>query len=173
MMPVDRLGGRARRLLAPLFVLAVLLIAPAAHAASCPAVPYRQAVSEPAKRQPLNIGELKLQLLDYACFGTYQAEQPDIKIRYGLIHRRSSDLNPFVIAEGKALGWPAIRTRSSSRASARSGRNACRSMGSWVSRSTGRRRGPLGEEGHHEGWRRMGWVGGGVAGIALAGGLPL
>jgi sterol desaturase/sphingolipid hydroxylase (fatty acid hydroxylase superfamily) len=31
-------------------------------------------------------------------FGTYQAEQPDIKIRYGLIHPRSSDVNPFVIA---------------------------------------------------------------------------
>ena len=31
-------------------------------------------------------------------FGTYQPELPDTKIRYGLIHRRSSDLNPFVIA---------------------------------------------------------------------------
>jgi sterol desaturase/sphingolipid hydroxylase (fatty acid hydroxylase superfamily) len=31
-------------------------------------------------------------------FGTYQAERPDIKIRYGLSHPRSSDSNPFVIA---------------------------------------------------------------------------
>jgi sterol desaturase/sphingolipid hydroxylase (fatty acid hydroxylase superfamily) len=31
-------------------------------------------------------------------FGTYQAERPDIKIRYGLIHPRSSDSNPFIIA---------------------------------------------------------------------------
>jgi hypothetical protein len=31
-------------------------------------------------------------------FGTYQVERPDIKIRYGFIHPRSSDMNPFVIA---------------------------------------------------------------------------
>ena len=31
-------------------------------------------------------------------FGTYQAELPDIKIRYGLSHPRSSTSNPFVIA---------------------------------------------------------------------------
>jgi sterol desaturase/sphingolipid hydroxylase (fatty acid hydroxylase superfamily) len=31
-------------------------------------------------------------------FGTYQAERPDIKIRYGLSHPRSSATNPFVIA---------------------------------------------------------------------------
>jgi sterol desaturase/sphingolipid hydroxylase (fatty acid hydroxylase superfamily) len=31
-------------------------------------------------------------------FGTYQAERPDINIRYGLIHPRSSDVNPIVIA---------------------------------------------------------------------------
>jgi hypothetical protein len=31
-------------------------------------------------------------------FGTYQAELPDIKIRYGLSHPRSSPSNPFVIA---------------------------------------------------------------------------
>lgn len=31
-------------------------------------------------------------------FGTYQAERPDIKIRYGLAHPRSSPANPFVIA---------------------------------------------------------------------------
>jgi sterol desaturase/sphingolipid hydroxylase (fatty acid hydroxylase superfamily) len=31
-------------------------------------------------------------------FGTYQPERADIKIRYGLIHPRSSDTNPFVIA---------------------------------------------------------------------------
>jgi sterol desaturase/sphingolipid hydroxylase (fatty acid hydroxylase superfamily) len=31
-------------------------------------------------------------------FGTYQAELPDIKIRYGLSHPRSSPTNPFVIA---------------------------------------------------------------------------
>lgn len=32
--------------------------------------------------------------------GTYEAERPDIKIRYGLSHPRSSDSNPFVIAYG-------------------------------------------------------------------------
>jgi sterol desaturase/sphingolipid hydroxylase (fatty acid hydroxylase superfamily) len=31
-------------------------------------------------------------------FGTYQAELPSIKIRYGLLHPRSSPANPFVIA---------------------------------------------------------------------------
>jgi sterol desaturase/sphingolipid hydroxylase (fatty acid hydroxylase superfamily) len=31
-------------------------------------------------------------------FGTYQAERPDIAIRYGLSHPRSSPSNPFVIA---------------------------------------------------------------------------
>jgi sterol desaturase/sphingolipid hydroxylase (fatty acid hydroxylase superfamily) len=31
-------------------------------------------------------------------FGTYQAELPEIKIRYGLSHPRSSPTNPFVIA---------------------------------------------------------------------------
>ncbi|HUB96960.1 MAG TPA: sterol desaturase family protein [Stellaceae bacterium] len=31
-------------------------------------------------------------------FGTYQAERPDIAIRYGLSHPRSSPANPFVIA---------------------------------------------------------------------------
>jgi sterol desaturase/sphingolipid hydroxylase (fatty acid hydroxylase superfamily) len=31
-------------------------------------------------------------------FGTYQAERPDIKIRYGLSHPRSSSTNPFIIA---------------------------------------------------------------------------
>ena len=31
-------------------------------------------------------------------FGTYQPELPDIKIRYGLSHPRSSPSNPFVIA---------------------------------------------------------------------------
>jgi sterol desaturase/sphingolipid hydroxylase (fatty acid hydroxylase superfamily) len=31
-------------------------------------------------------------------FGTYQAERPDITIRYGLSHPRSSPSNPFVIA---------------------------------------------------------------------------
>jgi hypothetical protein len=31
-------------------------------------------------------------------FGTYQAELPNIKIRYGLSHPRSSPSNPFVIA---------------------------------------------------------------------------
>ncbi len=31
-------------------------------------------------------------------FGTYQAERPDIQIRYGLSHPRSSPSNPFVIA---------------------------------------------------------------------------
>jgi sterol desaturase/sphingolipid hydroxylase (fatty acid hydroxylase superfamily) len=31
-------------------------------------------------------------------FGSYQAERPDIPIRYGLIHPRSSPNNPFVIA---------------------------------------------------------------------------
>ena len=31
-------------------------------------------------------------------FGTYKAEQPGIKIRYGLSHPRSSRINPFVIA---------------------------------------------------------------------------
>jgi sterol desaturase/sphingolipid hydroxylase (fatty acid hydroxylase superfamily) len=31
-------------------------------------------------------------------FGTYQAELPDIEIRYGLSHPRSSPSNPFVIA---------------------------------------------------------------------------
>ena len=31
-------------------------------------------------------------------FGTYQRERPDIKIRYGLAHPRSSPNNPFVIA---------------------------------------------------------------------------
>jgi sterol desaturase/sphingolipid hydroxylase (fatty acid hydroxylase superfamily) len=31
-------------------------------------------------------------------FGTYQAELPDVRIRYGLSHPRSSASNPFVIA---------------------------------------------------------------------------
>jgi sterol desaturase/sphingolipid hydroxylase (fatty acid hydroxylase superfamily) len=31
-------------------------------------------------------------------FGSYQAEQRDITIRYGLAHQRSSPNNPFVIA---------------------------------------------------------------------------
>ena len=31
-------------------------------------------------------------------FGTYQAELPEVSIRYGLSHPRSSDSNPFVIA---------------------------------------------------------------------------
>jgi sterol desaturase/sphingolipid hydroxylase (fatty acid hydroxylase superfamily) len=30
-------------------------------------------------------------------FGSYQAERPDLEIRYGLVHPRSSD-NPFVVA---------------------------------------------------------------------------
>ena len=30
-------------------------------------------------------------------FGSYQAERPEIEIRYGLVHPRSSD-NPFVVA---------------------------------------------------------------------------
>jgi hypothetical protein len=44
-------------------------------------------------------------------FGTYQAERPDIKIRYGLIHPRSSDSNPFIIAYEEEMwnapGWKA------------------------------------------------------------------
>ena len=36
-------------------------------------------------------------------FGTYQAERPDIKIRYGLSHPRSSATNPLVIAYEGAL----------------------------------------------------------------------
>ena len=31
-------------------------------------------------------------------FGSYQAERPDIPIRYGLAHPRSAPNNPFVIA---------------------------------------------------------------------------
>lgn len=33
-------------------------------------------------------------------FGIYQAERPDVSIRYGLLHERSSLYNPFVIAYG-------------------------------------------------------------------------
>lgn len=31
-------------------------------------------------------------------FGTYQAERPDVAIKYGLVHRRSHPNNPFVVA---------------------------------------------------------------------------
>ncbi len=31
-------------------------------------------------------------------FGSYQAERPDIPIRYGLLHPRSAPNNPFIIA---------------------------------------------------------------------------
>ena len=31
-------------------------------------------------------------------FGTYQAENPEVRIVYGLVHPRSSPLNPFVVA---------------------------------------------------------------------------
>jgi sterol desaturase/sphingolipid hydroxylase (fatty acid hydroxylase superfamily) len=46
-------------------------------------------------------------------FGTYQAERPDIKIRYGLAHPRSSPNNPFVIAYEEL--WRMLKEISSAR----------------------------------------------------------
>jgi sterol desaturase/sphingolipid hydroxylase (fatty acid hydroxylase superfamily) len=46
-------------------------------------------------------------------FGTYQAELPDVKIRYGLAHPRSSPNNPFVIAYEEL--WRMLKEISSAR----------------------------------------------------------
>ena len=46
-------------------------------------------------------------------FGTYQAELPEIKIRYGLSHPRSSPTNPFVIAYEEL--WRMLKEYSSAR----------------------------------------------------------
>jgi acid phosphatase len=55
------------------FALALVAIMPAgiAAAAECPSKPYRQALSP---TRPLNLGELKRQLLNYKCFGAYDRD---------------------------------------------------------------------------------------------------
>jgi acid phosphatase len=57
--------------------LALLAILPVdiATAAECPSKPYRQ-VLEPT--QPLNVGELKRQVLDYKCFGAYDRDVANV-----------------------------------------------------------------------------------------------
>ena len=55
-------------------------------------------------------------------FGTYEAERPDIKIRYGLSHPRSSPTNPIVIAYEEL--WRMLKEV----ASARSWRERVRSV---------------------------------------------
>jgi hypothetical protein len=52
-------------------ILALLAIASPAFAASCPKEPY---VHFPQAGRPVNLGELKLQLLDYKCFGGYDRD---------------------------------------------------------------------------------------------------
>ncbi len=61
-----------RRIIATAFVLSVFAAAPeVSAAATCPTVPYAHT---PEATQPPNLGELKLALLDYKCFGAYDAE---------------------------------------------------------------------------------------------------
>src|SRR5712691_9147035 len=67
--------GLVRALIAVITVAA--LVAAPAHASAaepevgCPATPYAHV---PEATQPLNLGELKLQLFDYKCFGDYDRE---------------------------------------------------------------------------------------------------
>ena len=61
-----------RRIIAAAFVLSVFAAAPEVSvAATCPKVPYAHT---PEATQPPNLGELKLALLDYKCFGAYDAD---------------------------------------------------------------------------------------------------
>jgi hypothetical protein len=111
----DRVDGtvpRATRL--PQFgwtlIGALLFAGPPALAASCPTMPY---VHFPDAAQPPNIGELKLQLLDYKCFGGYERDVRKalaealvyVETRAGLV------ANPAIVLdidETSLSNWPEI-----------------------------------------------------------------
>jgi predicted secreted acid phosphatase len=60
-------------------VLAALALAPEpAHAAACPDKPADQTLTPPKKGGPLNLGELKLQLIDYKCFGQHDGDVAEL-----------------------------------------------------------------------------------------------
>jgi predicted secreted acid phosphatase len=81
-----------------LFSLALLLVAPPAFAASCPSAPY---VHVPLIGQPANLGELKLHLLDYKCFGGYDRDVAQVlaEARVYIETRPGAVTNPAIVLD--------------------------------------------------------------------------
>ena len=107
--------GSTRSLVAPLILgfswFAALLIAvpsDVAAATVCPSKPYRQILSP---SHPRNLGELKLQLLDYKCFGAYDREIARILAGARVyVERRAARVkNPALVLdidETALTNWP-------------------------------------------------------------------
>src|ERR1700724_1918760 len=93
------------------FVIAVALVArdPTARAA-CPAQPYGDKLDA---TQPINLGQLKYQLLDYKCFGSYDRDVKRALLEAQIyVEQRSSQVaNPALILdidETSLSNWPRI-----------------------------------------------------------------
>src|SRR4051794_7552662 len=95
-------------LIVPVWV--TLICVPPAAATSCPVAKSNQALDT---TQPLNLGQLKMQLLDYVCFGDYEkAVAATLDTARAFVEMRAPQVSrPAIVLdidETSLSNWPQI-----------------------------------------------------------------